>query len=376
MNNLPTLYKKTSTGAIQTWRIDVEADAVGNGVIIATYGQQGGKLQSTRDVVSEGKNLGKVNATSPLGQAQLEAQAQWEKKQKRGYTTSVADAAEGVVDSAFVVGGIEPMLAKSYADHAAKIRFPAFTQPKLDGHRCIAMLRDGLWTLWSRTRKPITGVPHIINALTISGIGGEMTLDGELYNHDYRDRFEELTSFIKRTDPKPGHEAVQYHVYDVVEDAPFNDRLADLDSLRQNTDEPIVVVETFEVADEDAAMNAFAMFVDQGYEGAILRNYASPYVHKRSFDLQKVKTMADAEYEIVSVEEGRGKLAGKGIFVCKTVDGATFSVKMKGALDSLAVFLSHADDYTGKMLTVQYQGITNDNKVPRFPIGLRIREDV
>lgn len=382
MEQLPTLYKKTSTGAIQTWRIDVEGST-----IIATYGQQGGKLQSTRDVIAEGKNVGKANGTTAAQQAELEAIAQWTKKQKRGYTQNVEDASAGVVDSAFVVGGVEPMLAQSFAKHGSKIRFPAFTQPKLDGHRCIAMRVSGVWSLWSRTRKPITGVPHIIAALnastivckTSSGetvIEGDLVLDGELYNHDYRDRFEELTSFIKRPDPKPGHEAVQYHVYDVVTDMPFSARALRLEDIAGSTVEPIVVVETMMVRDEDEAMAAFATFIDQGYEGAMLRNGGSAYVNKRSMDLQKVKTFDDGEYEIVAVEEGRGKLAGKGIFVCKTADGATFSVKMKGSLDSLADFLKNADNYIGRMLTVQYQGITNDNKVPRFPIGLRLREDV
>lgn len=379
MDLLPTLFKKTSTGAIQTWRIDVQTDAVGNGVIIATYGQQGGKLQTTRDVISEGKNIGKSNATSPFGQAQLEAEAQWEKKQKRGYTTSVTDAAEGVVDTAFVTGGVEPMLAQSFAKHGSKIRFPAFTQPKLDGHRCIAIVKDGVATLWSRTRKPITGVPHVVAALEAAGLP-DVVLDGELYNHDYRDKFEELTSFIKRPEPKPGHEVVEYHVYDIINDQPFAKRYLTLVGLPNGgfdedgafvAGEPIVVVQTIEVADEVEAMEAFASFIDQGYEGAMLRNYASPYVHKRSFDLQKVKTMADAEFEIVGVEEGRGKLAGKGIFVCRTADGATFGVKMRGELDSLTDFLKNSDSYIHKMLTVQYQGLTNGG-VPRFPVGLRL----
>lgn len=374
MNNLPTLYKKTSTGAIQTWRIDVEVDDVGNGVLIATYGQQGGKLQSTRDVISEGKNIGKANATSPLGQAQLEATAQWEKKQKRGYTTSAGDAAQGVVDATYVTGGVDPMLAQSFAKHGARIRFPAFAQPKLDGHRCVAIVRDGKATLWSRTRKPITGVPHIVGALEIPGMV-DCVLDGELYNHDYRDRFEELTSFIKRPDPKPGYEAVQFHVYDLVNDRRFVERTRDLRDILFFTNDSIVTVETIAVADEDEAMDAFAAFVEQGYEGAMLRNGESFYVGKRSMDLQKMKEFDDGEHEIVRVVEGRGKLAGKGIFICKTAAGDEFGVKMKGALDTLAVFLEKPELYIGKMLTVQYQALTAAG-IPRFPIGLRVRDDI
>ena len=90
----------------------------------------------------------------------MEAQAQWERKLKRGYVQDLKSAQAGHVDAA-ITGGIFPMLAHTYRDHAAKIVYPAYAQPKLDGHRCIAMPSG----LWSRTRKPIVSVPHINAAL-------------------------------------------------------------------------------------------------------------------------------------------------------------------------------------------------------------------
>lgn len=369
-NRLPTLYKRTSTGATQTWRVDVDG-----ATIITTYGQKDGKLQTARDTITSGKNIGKSNETTPEQQAELEAVAQWEKKAKKGYVLSVDDAQAGVVDSEFISGGINPMLAQSYSKHASKIVYPAFVQPKLDGHRCIAMRTDGVWTLWSRTRKPITGVPHIIEALAaqVVGDGSDLILDGELYNHDYRDKFEELTSFIKRPDPKEGHEVVQYHIYDMVRDVPFEVRESILGALGALIDDPLVIVETHRVFDFEAAQVFFADFLDQGYEGAMLRNANSPYVQKRSYDLQKLKEFDDAEFLIVDVEEGRGKLAGRGIFVCETPAGDTFSVKLKGSLDNLD--LDTLRKNIGDMLTVQFQGYTAYG-IPRFPIGLRVREDV
>ena len=35
---------------------------------------------------------------------------------------------------------------------------------------------------------------------------------------------------------------------------------------------------------------------------------------------------------------------------------------------------ANGDAYIGKMLTVKFQELSND-KVPRFPVGLHIRED-
>ena len=59
---------------------------------------------------------------------------------------------------------------------------------------------------------------------------------------------------------------------------------------------------------------------------------------------------------------------------CKTEAGAEFDAKMKGALAELAKYYQHPSLYIGKQLTVQFQGITKRNFVPRFPVALRIRE--
>lgn len=371
---LPTLYKQTSTGAQQEWTISVEGST-----IIKRFGQTGGAIQEARDTVTKGKNVGRANETTPEQQALAEAQSQWEKKQKaKGYHQDALDAAAGVTNTEFVAGGIDPMLAQRFDKQGHKIVYPAYTQPKLDGHRCIAIIEGGKATLWSRTRKPITGVPHINRALEAAGIEDGTILDGELYNHDYRDNFEELTSFIKRPEPKPGHEAVQYHVYDWVNDRPFVDRVGSLAWELSNgkvDHAAIVLVETHCVVNEDEAMEYFDLFTQQGYEGSMLRNADSLYVNKRSYDLQKIKEFADSEFLVTDVGVGRGKMADKAIFTCVTPDNKPFRVKMKGTLDSLRQYVDDPDLAVGRDLVVQYQNLTSDG-IPRFPVGLRIRDDV
>ena len=106
----------------------------------------------------------------------------------------------------------------------------------------------------------------------------------------------------------------------------------------------------------------------------MLRNSAGEYVNKRSSDLIKVKEMQDAEFQIVGIDEGRGKLAGHvGSFICKTANGDKFNAKMSGNLGRLKEFFNDHSLWEGKMLTVQFQDLTAYN-IPRFPVGLRIRE--
>jgi len=401
MNWLPTLYKLTSTGKVQTWTIgtggviDSRYNPEGTGRIETIYGLLGtDSPQQAVEYITEGKNQGKSNETTAKQQAALEAQSQWEKKVKKGYVQNIEDAQDKKIDTNFITGGVEPMLAQSYDKHASKISYPAFVQPKLDGHRCIAIIDVEGCTLWSRTRKPITGVPHIAKQLSeaYSQLAatmptGQIVLDGELYNHDYREKFEELTSFIRSATPKPGHTVVQYWVYDyVVGDTPgigaldFSQRSALIEALKNWKEEKdyapnIVFVDTAEVDDEEAMIAVFGTYLSYGFEGLMIRNARGIYKNKRSYDLQKVKVMADAEFEVIDVTEGRGKMAGLAMFHCLTPEGKEFRVKMVGALDSLAHYYDNKSDYIGRQLTVKFQNLSAEG-IPRFPIALRFREDV
>lgn len=373
-NSLPALYSRNSDGSIQIWDI-----AVQDCQIIKTYGVLDGKMQTSFDTIAQGKNLGKANETTAADQAALEALAQWEKKLKSGYVRDLEAARAGAVDAGFVTGGIEPMLAHKFADHAAKISYPAYVQPKLDGIRCIAVVADGVCRLWTRTRKPITGVPHIIAAIerwAAMENASRIIFDGELYNHEYKNNFEQIVSYVRQAKPKPGHEVVQYHVYDIADNstnADFAARTGKLVGANIGVEPSLVTVQTDAVHDDAELLDAFNAFRAAGYEGAMVRNAAGAYENKRSYNLQKIKEMDDAEFEIVDVVAGRGRMSDCGIFVCKTKDNTEFSCKMEGSLEALKQYVENKNLAVGKLLTVRYQGLTNGG-VPRFPIGVTLRD--
>ena len=95
--------------------------------------------------------------------------------------------------------------------------------------------------------------------------------------------------------------------------------------------------------------------------------------------LLKLKSFQDEEFMVGDVIEGKGKLKGKaGAFVCSAVVegvGICFRVKMACEESKLEEYLVNAHKYIGKQLTVQFQGKTKRG-IPRFPIGLRFREEV
>ena len=377
--NYVRLYKKTSTGAIQYW--DVKC-YIGNfkdgkgkrGVIEYGYGQFGtDNPQITTDHIFKGKNIGKQNETSMIEQMIIEAQAKWEKQKKKGYVESIEDAKAGKIDD-IIAGGINPMLAHKFRDHSEKIKFPCAAQPKFDGTRMIGINKTSA-TLWSRTRKPISSLGHIQKEIEKIFFDREVILDGEAYNHDYKDRFEELISAIRKEEAHENSEIVQYHVYDIVSDEPYSERMKFLEKYIPKNNKFIKRVETVILNDETEVSSYYKKCMERGYEGCMLRNLNAPYEFKRSYSLQKVKKFDDAEFKVIGVEEGNGKLRGHvGAFVCITPQGKEFKAKMSGDMDKLKEYFENHKLWKNSKLTVQFQGWTNKEKVPRFPVGIRLRD--
>ena len=118
---------------------------------------------------------------------------------------------------------------------------------------------------------------------------------------------------------------------------------------------------------------AQARFVEEGYEGAMVRNLKGAYrIGKRSADLQKVKTFLDDEFEIVGFTQGTGGETGCVVWVCKTSSGDEFSVRPRGTREERQEY------FRTEMLTSQYAygeipRVTDDG-IPRFPIGISIRD--
>ena len=67
MKSLPTLFSRTSTGAVQTWQMVVD----GNQYYVIS-GQQDGKKVQSEPTICEAKNIGRANATTPAEQALMD----------------------------------------------------------------------------------------------------------------------------------------------------------------------------------------------------------------------------------------------------------------------------------------------------------------
>ena len=368
----PMLFKMLPSGAMRQWKSWSKADHV-----YTEFGQVGGKLQQSRDIVF-GKNTGRANATTPQQQAAFEAESLADKMIKKGYVVN-RDAASKTQNS---LPAILPMLAHVYADVKNPV-YPAYVQPKLDGVRCLAVVKNGKAKLYTRSQKIIDTVPRINAAVEKlaerSGIDS-FVCDGELYNHKFADDFGRILGAIKRKGIGKDEALIHYYIYDLTSDnqsslfrTEFSTRTRSLVSLLRGCSLPIVRVETL-LVNSEAEMYAYAKkCMHEKYEGCMYRVGSSFYEGKRSKNLLKVKVMLDSEYEVVGFQEGTGKLMGKvGSFHCKTETGVEFKAKLEGALDELPDF-KDGKKYIGKILTVRYQCLTPDGS-PRFPVGVKFKD--
>lgn len=354
---LPVLYSKTSKGKLHSWTIEVKGN-----VVWTEWGEVGG-CENGDHYFAEGKNIGRSNETTPEEQANLEATSKWEsKKLKKYYET--ADAAMNTLN-------IKPMRAYTLDDkREAKLKWPVDVQPKFDGVRCMAYLRDdGTVRLMSRGGKDYT-VPLVAGALT-GRLAAGMCLDGELYVHG--ESLQEIRHLIANKDP-----SVTFHVYDCTE-LPTNDhgwekRKAILDmwfaTASNLNDDVIVQSVVVSCADIKAVKRTHDKYVKDGYEGAMIRTMTGKYkLAGKSTDLLKYKMFVDDEFVIVRVGKGKDEVP---LYTCIQEEGLEFDVRPVGTAEQRKRLLREGSKRVGQLLTVKYQNRSDDN-IPLFPVGKSFR---
>ena len=353
-------YKIDSKAKVRIWYIEQDGDKY------RTWdGTQGGKIKCSEWRVAIPTNVGRSNERDGSAQAVFEIEALYKKKCEKDYHTSIESATTGGSHI------FEAMLAEKYNP---KDFTPGFAQPKLDGFRCIAN-KDGLW---SRAGKNYVSCPHIMEALApLFAEDPNLIFDGELYNHQLRDNFNEIASLIgTKSDKKltPEHYAktkamVQYHVYDIPSHSgTFAERDAYLEDLFLNEEDPfpscICLVETAAVFSTESFDQWHGEWLEAGYEGSMWRNN-TPYENRRTKNLLKRKDFIDEEFEVVRIEEGIGNWSGAAkSVVCRLPDGREFSAGIKGSYDRGVQLLTE----THKIVTIKYFQLTPDG-IPRFGVA-------
>ena len=256
----------------------------------------------------------------------------------------------------------------------------SFIQPKLDGVRCYITYHGA----FSRNHKRFMNVQHITDELRpLFNKYPHVVLDGELYNHDYKDNFNKIISLVRKQSPSDAEreeaKVIQFHNYDIfmpeTPDNSFRYRNESIKNLHKEfTLQYCKTVETYEVQNDVTARLMYYQFTNkQGYEGAILRNNKA-YEQKRSYNLQKYKEFHDTEATIIGWVEGQGKRTGTiGKFLARDADGIEFGMPVMDKMPILTKMYDIAEWYIGKTATFTYFQRTPSGSY-RHPLFKSVRD--
>ena len=357
LKKLPILYSRSTTGKISTWEIEYTEDSYRT--ISGFYGM---KLVTSEWTKCDGKSY---NTTAE--QTEKEAKALWKKKVESGMFEDINKVDEETF--------FEPMLCKDFKKEKGKIdyREKVFVQRKYDGIRCI-IKKDGMWT---RSGKQILSAPHISNDLKdLFKQDPNLILDGELFAEKEICDFNTIISLVRKTKPNEediieSSKYIKYYIYDLPScNMNYFDRYTNLGNL--NLPECCVLVETYQVINENEIKNFYTQFIEENYEGLIVR-LNGPYENKRSKYILKFKEFFDQEFIIKDIIQGIGKLTNKaGTVLCETKEGNIFNSSINGTHDFLKECWDNRENLIGKQCTVKFFEWTVKNEdgtggVPRFP---------
>jgi len=351
---LNPLYKRSTTGKISYWKIEVEDNK-----FRTISGFTDGLKVTSEWTICEGKSY-----NTSEEQALKQAKAIHKKKVELGAFENIDD-----IDNPIL---FKPMLANKFEDYQSKIKYPIYSQPKLDGVRCIINSSG----MWSRTGKAIISAPHIFDSLKeIFDQYPDLVLDGELYCDKLSNDFNKIISCVRKTKPiqedfDESKKYIEYWIYDYVDTTSFTfeHRYRALKNVYDlNEFKYVVLVPTYELKNEQEVTNKFAEYIEQGFEGQMLRVPDSFYENKRSKSLLKHKDFKSEEFIIISVNEGIGKLQNKvGTLTIKTNEGVKVDCAVNGTHEFLEDLWNRKEEILNREATVRYFNKTEDGSL-RFP---------
>ena len=264
---------------------------------------------------------------------------------------------------------MKAMLATGYDKN--RVKFPCLVQAKLDGVRGKVCLIGNEVHILSRTGKDYD-VPHL--RAWAEGHRDLLPLDGEIYNHKEL-TFQQICSAVKCK--SEWTDKLKYVVYDKpVPNMSNKNRWAELLTDLEDAGDPIRLCQTVVAHSFEEIERWHDYFVQQGYEGAIIRNMDAMYTEGYSSNLMKLKKFDTTEFIVADVHEAEGQDKGTAIFelLANADKNLRFFARPTGSRQLRSSYLQERDKIIGKPCTIRHFGYTDGGVIPRFPVALNIRD--
>lgn len=395
---MKTLYKKDSKGKIRQWNVSiVQKEENGKWFLETSDGIHGGKIKDSTYKEAVPNNRFKTS----FEKAEFMMQSAIDMKLRSNYFESIEDIKEE--DVLFMPTGCPSGMIWEEWKNKDHVVYPALASGKLDGSKMYSTWREERVFLNTRSAKEHKNFRHIEKDLAeFYKYNKNIVLDGEAYNHDYKERFEELQSIFRKETPTEeqrqlSKEIARFYIYDVVDlDRPNlsalerQELLIDLIQFEFNKYDSLIGWPSSIVKSEKEYDMFHEQCMNAGFEGSVLKIASAPYVQRKNKMVMKRKPKFDCEFKIIDIVEGTGTHKGiaAGVTIdLQYVDGMNIGHRDQLAEDfqdagfasgwnhnALKEILENKENYIGKMGTVEYGGLTAYGKL-RFPKFKALRTD-
>ena len=411
-----TLYKRNAQGKPLVWMIGEVTEHIDTYIIVA-YGLVGSVLHK-EEILKTLKNANevqsRVNAKRKEGYKELSELKDGISEDKL-FPNKVLEnnIAKGTDLISFLntylpkysttsEGFVLPMLAKVLEDNKPFEKFGAMLgQWKIDGLRCIiGAEKNGMdlfnpitLTYHSRTGENWTPKMKWMDEILLPKISKELLdmmidegacLDGELYLPGYS--VNDINSFVKNTQLAQ-HYKLQYWCYDICcENMSANSRnyyrlnninastfeCASKEEHLNNKDQ-VILLPTYYIVDLKRATAHRNMFINNGFEGLILRNPSAEYQFgKRNQAMFKFKKVDDGKFIIADIKSEH-KRSDLPLFVLRNdINDELFECSINKPQDVQREILANKDKYIGKYMLVEFRARSGVNQVPFHARGINI----
>jgi DNA ligase-1 len=246
-------------------------------------------------------------------------------------------------------------------------------EPKYDGMRCVAIKRDGVVTFKSRNDKEVFNVDIIkqeLESLPVNNI----VLDGELLSSNWNDTI----SIVHTQTVHPNKDTLKFYVFDTLlvsdlDSKKLNETLLNRKSrIKEVVSEHIIEVPYYLIETYIQLKKLYSGFLEQGFEGVVLKDTLSKYEQKRSKKWLKLKPEQTYDLEVIGVIEGLGRHVSRlGALIClhhgiKIKVGSGFTDEQRDKFWNTKI--------VGKTIEVKCQEETKNGYL-RFPVFVRVRSD-
>jgi len=271
-----------------------------------------------------------------------------------------------------------------------KIKFPAIAQKKEDGMRFNAIVRGKSCEFRSRNGKEIQLLGNLEQEFIELAAGVDSVFDGELlvaddegYILDRQTGNGILNKANKGTITEKEAKQVHAQLWDVIPYVMFTDGYAPFSyesrfAKLQNKTIPtkLHIVESTIVNSLEEAQEIFEGYLNDGFEGIILKDKSGVWEDKRSKTQIKFKGEEECDLLVVGTTPHKKNPAMLGSLMCESADGIVKVSVGSGFTDATRSLPESF--YIGKIVAVKYNMRIKNSKGEQslfLPILIEVRED-